>query len=53
MFLCASETMNKFSIATCNFSYTPPKFVPLVHNGFAYKIISSIVDLEYLQGALI
>ena len=53
MFLCASETINKFSIATCNFSYTPPNFVPLVHNGFAYKIISSIVDLEYLQGALI
>ena len=24
MFLCASETLNKFSIATCNFCYTPP-----------------------------
>jgi hypothetical protein len=43
MFLCASETINKFSIVTCNFSYTPPTFVPPVHNGFAYKIISSIV----------
>jgi hypothetical protein len=40
-------------VATYYFSYTPPKLVPLVHNGFAYKIICSNVDLDYFEGALI
>ena len=47
------ELASLICVATYNFSYTPPKLVPLVHNGFAYKIICGIVDLDYLEGALI
>jgi hypothetical protein len=35
-------------VATYDLSHTPPKNVPLVHNGFAYQLISSSIDLEYL-----